>query len=882
PDTYGYYCYDDGDTDYYNVPVYDWIEIDPAYGGSGTSLSMYDGGNDGDIEHVDLPFTFKFYGEDYNEITICSNGWLAPGYSENYDYMNWHLPGPLGPSPMIAPFWDDLKTSSGHICYYYDPGMHYFIVEWSHLQNEYNNNEETFQVILYDPVYYPTSTGDSEMKFQYKVVNNVDVGDYTSYHIQHGQYATVGIEDHTGVRGLEYSFNNTYPTAAKHLQNQMALLFTGPPIAPEEPFLVLGGVTIEDDNGNGALDYAENADLYVMLNNMGENAATGVTASISSDDAYITINQATSDYNTISGGSSGQNLTPFNLDVSANCPDGHNAMISINIQSLEDEWDLYFTLQLNAPLFSIQYVTVINDDNSNGILDPGETADLVVPIVNEGGAPCSNVQTILTTDDDFITIDVGEQNFDLIEPGAQQNLYYSLSVSEEADLGHSVVFSLESFGDFGYQSSETFSLTIGLCIENFESGNFLNFPWQFSGNADWTISSGAYEGSYCARSGTISDNQSSEMELEMYVLNNSTIKFYVKTSSEYSDYLNFYIDNTLINSWSGITNWMMSQTNVTAGNHTFKWKYQKNNWSSSGSDCAWVDMITFPANGLGASGTIEGTVELSANGNVEDVVISVGEYTTNPDQDGYYSLFVPYGFYDVSASMTGYETTIYEDFEIPPYAVVTRNFLLNYIAPPTNLTAELVGNTVYLEWNIPSLRISDNDSGIKNPREDSRVLQYFKVYRNQDGGDFIMIFATTQSEYTNQLQQEAVYGYYVTAIYTNNSESDPTETVYVNNTAFDDDQLPLVTKLHGNYPNPFNPCTTISFSLAEQSRLSLDIFNLKGERIVNLVDADLSPGDYNYIWNGLDSLNQSVPSGLYLYKISTGNYASTRKMILLR
>ncbi|HHE38935.1 MAG TPA: hypothetical protein ENL20_10240, partial [Candidatus Cloacimonetes bacterium] len=227
PDAYGYFCYDDGDTQYIDAPEYNWIEIDPDHGGSGTVLNLNDNGNTGDIENVSLPFGFKFYGVTYNNITVCSNGWIAPGTTEQYSFMNWHIPGPLGPSPMIAPFWDDLKIGSGNVCYYYNSGSHYFIVEWSHLQNEYNSAEETFQLILYDQNYYPTSTGDGEILFQYKVVNNVDQG---SYRAQHGQYATVGIEDHTSYIGLEYTYNYTYPVAAKILEDEMAILFTGPPI----------------------------------------------------------------------------------------------------------------------------------------------------------------------------------------------------------------------------------------------------------------------------------------------------------------------------------------------------------------------------------------------------------------------------------------------------------------------------------------------------------------------------------------------------------------------------------------------------------------------------------------------------------------------------
>jgi hypothetical protein len=112
------------------------------------------------------------------------------------------------------------------------------------MQNDYNGAEETFQAILYDANYYPTFTGDSEIKVQYKVINNVDAGGGLS---EHGQYSSVGIEDHTGTIGLEYTFNNSYPTAAKSLQNQMALLFT---TSSQYWGFVSGQVTLLGGSGN--------------------------------------------------------------------------------------------------------------------------------------------------------------------------------------------------------------------------------------------------------------------------------------------------------------------------------------------------------------------------------------------------------------------------------------------------------------------------------------------------------------------------------------------------------------------------------------------------------------------------------------------------------
>jgi predicted outer membrane repeat protein len=88
--------------------------------------------------------------------------------------------------------------------------------------------------------------------------------------------------------------------------------------------------------------------------------------------------------------------------------------------------------------------------------------------------------------------------------------------------------------------------------------------------------------------------------------------------------------------------------------------------------------------------------------------------------------------------------------------------------------------------------------------------------------------------------------------------------------------------LHQNYPNPFNPTTTINYSLKENSKVSLNIYNIKGQKVKTLVNELLLSGKHSIIWNGRDSNGNRVGSGIYFYKLKTDNFEKTRKMILLR
>ncbi|MDP8201093.1 MAG: M14 family zinc carboxypeptidase [Candidatus Tenebribacter burtonii] len=102
--------------------------------------------------------------------------------------------------------------------------------------------------------------------------------------------------------------------------------------------------------------------------------------------------------------------------------------------------------------------------------------------------------------------------------------------------------------------------------------------------------------------------------------------------------------------------------------------------------------------------------------------------------------------------------------------------------------------------------------------------------------------------------------------------------------AFIDNNIPVFrSKLIGNYPNPFNPETLISFSIVESSTfVNLKIFNVKGQKVKTLVNEQLSSGFYTRIWDGKNDAGRFVTSGIYFYKMQNADYTKTRKMILLK
>ncbi len=107
---------------------------------------------------------------------------------------------------------------------------------------------------------------------------------------------------------------------------------------------------------------------------------------------------------------------------------------------------------------------------------------------------------------------------------------------------------------------------------------------------------------------------------------------------------------------------------------------------------------------------------------------------------------------------------------------------------------------------------------------------------------------------------------------------------YSNTTGSNNDTIiPITNQLYSNFPNPFNPTTTISFDIAQASSfVTLDIYNIKGQKVKTLVNDDLEVGKHTILWNGKDDGGKLVSSGIYFYKMKTAKYTSTRKMILMK
>ncbi len=244
------------------------------------------------------------------------------------------------------------------------------------------------------------------------------------------------------------------------------------------------------------------------------------------------------------------------------------------------------------------YIDDAASGNGDGVLDPGEEADLYITLRNNGTETAEDIIAFLSCSDQFITINGVLGSYDDLDPGETSTASVSIQAAGNTPNGHPALFSFDvSCNNYSFSADYTLTINIGsFPFEGFESGDFTAYAWQFSGNSDWTIdTANPYEGSYCAKSGAIGNQQTTELSVTMDV-NDGVISFFRKVSSESSyDFLEFYIDGNMQGQWSGEMNWDQVSYNVSSGTHTFKWVYDKDYTVSGGQDCGWIDNIYFPA-----------------------------------------------------------------------------------------------------------------------------------------------------------------------------------------------------------------------------------------------------------------------------------------------
>ncbi len=183
----------------------------------------------------------------------------------------------------------------------------------------------------------------------------------------------------------------------------------------------------------------------------------------------------------------------------------------------------------------IEFGAMMIDDaqgNGNGRLDPGETVNLIIPTYNNGTYQAVGTVGSLNCSSGFITLNNTTYDFSVIGAGLMEEAIFSVTVAANAPIGTPVSF-LYDVTSGGYYLQESFAATIGLIVEDWETGDMSQFDWITGGSSNWAVTTNnPYEGSYCIKSGAIGNNQSNYLSLQYEIIGADSISFWYKVSSE--------------------------------------------------------------------------------------------------------------------------------------------------------------------------------------------------------------------------------------------------------------------------------------------------------------------------------------------------------------
>jgi hypothetical protein len=229
------------------------------------------------------------------------------------------------------------------------------------------------------------------------------------------------------------------------------------------PYISLGKITINDSNGDGQVNPGETVDYGVYAKNVGVATAQGVYGRLTESDPYVSILIDSSWYGNIAQNDSVLGIPYYRFVIANSCPNFHSVNFTLNFRDASNNtWISYPSVVVYAPILNYQSVAVVGG-NGNGMLDHGETVNLVVTIKNEGGAVASNVTGLLTENSPYITVNDANGSFGNINPGTTANNSGDpFTVSAASNTPNGTVVNFKIFITSGvYYDTFNFSLLVG-------------------------------------------------------------------------------------------------------------------------------------------------------------------------------------------------------------------------------------------------------------------------------------------------------------------------------------------------------------------------------------------------------------------------------------
>jgi formaldehyde-activating enzyme involved in methanogenesis len=248
-----------------------------------------------------------------------------------------------------------------------------------------------------------------------------------------------------------------------------------------------------------------------------------------------------------------------------------------------------------------------------------------------------------------------------------------------------------------------------------------------------------------------------------------------------------------------------------------------------------------------------------------------GSMIAEPTAVSFTDIDLANGSYDYSV------TTMYLFGESEATSVVSATVEVAYAPETAEASVVPTSHFALVNWTAPA---------------DAGLLTGYKVYRLMDGEQTTPAVWTMVAEMVTELTYtdesfatlpDDDYLFAVIAEYASGALSEHTFTNLLNPTDNENNsQTPVKTALLGNYPNPFNPDTTINFALDANSDVVINIFNNKGQLVKTVLNKNMTTGQHSVVWNGIDKNGRTVPSGVYFIRMNSNGYSRTTKAVLMK
>jgi hypothetical protein len=246
-------------------------------------------------------------------------------------------------------------------------------------------------------------------------------------------------------------------------------------IAPDGPYVVADDFLINDGDNNSA-EYAETFNMDITLKNVGSDPSSSVTATLTTSDAYVSsLTNATSvSYPNIDPNASATSSGSFTFVLANNVPDQHTVMcdLAITDNSTKEIYNSHISFKVNAPILTVGNLS-INDagGNADGILDPGETADILIQTTNTGHADVSNVIGQISTTSPYLILNTMSTSPVSLLEGEAGVFSFNVMASAAAEEGTlaDLLFSITGGAENQYSGNNDFDIVIGFVPEYCEA-----------------------------------------------------------------------------------------------------------------------------------------------------------------------------------------------------------------------------------------------------------------------------------------------------------------------------------------------------------------------------------------------------------------------------